>query len=123
MHKMKKRGQTEISVEIIIQLFLLLIVIASFIGVSFIIKGNKLHLVRVEARDYAFAFDAASSYQDSINYIYQPKENITINFNQENCLVQAKHKDVASTINFFCGTDKFSNIQVINNQGKIKITR
>ena len=94
-----------------------------FISATRIIKDNKLHQLRVESRDYAFTIDSISSYTDELNYVYQPQENVTINFDKNKCIVETKHKDVNRPIKFFCGSDIISDLEIEKTNNNIKISK
>ncbi|MBS3152866.1 hypothetical protein J4230_05670 [Candidatus Woesearchaeota archaeon] len=118
-----KKGKIQIGLELFIHLALLLIVIAAFFSVTGLIKNNISHDLRAEAKDYVLTHDAIISYSDNLNYVYNPRENVTIIFDEANCLVEARHKsELTQPVRFFCGTDKsaFTKAERINNKIIIK---
>ncbi len=119
---MNKKGTIKKSGEIIVWLVFLLMVIVIFLGASYKIKNNNLHNTRVEAREFSFVIDAISSSSAKVHYIFRQNPNITINMN-ENCQIQAKHKDTVSPVFFRCGKDLFSGIKIQQLENKILITK
>ncbi len=119
---MNKKG-VKILAEWIVHLVFLLLVIMIFTSVSFKIKDNKLHQLRVESRDFAFTRDILTISPYSLEYKYIPRENVTLSFNEENCLVSAKYKDSSTPLSYSCGIDKLNTLQQIELDKTIKITK
>lgn len=122
MLKMNKKGIKKVG-EWIIHLVLLLLVIVIFLSINSKIKDNRLHDLRVEARDFAFTRDAILSSPYSLDYKYVPRENITIILNEQGCLVQAKHKEAVTPTTFYCGIDKIIKLNQEETDKVLRITK
>ncbi len=119
---MNKKGMEALA-EWIVHLVLLLLVITTLLSVSYKIKDNKLHQLRVESRDFALTRDILTTSPYNLEYRYNPRENITLLFNEENCLVQAKYKDDPNPLKYFCGIDNLNKLQQIELDKTIKVTK
>ena len=65
---MNNKANFSLPAEWIIHLAMLLMVIAIFMGVIIKLYDNNLHVLKVEARDYAFTRDAVSMSQNKLFY-------------------------------------------------------
>ncbi len=119
---MNKKGTIKKSGEIIVWLVFLLMVVVIFLGASYKIKDNRLHNTRVEIREFSFARDAADSSSNKMHYIFRQNPNITTKIN-ENCQIEAKHKETLSPVFFRCGKDQFSGIKHQQLENKILLTK
>lgn len=79
--------------------------------------------MNVEARDYALLRDTVLFSPTNLEYQYIPRENITINLNEEDCSVLANHKEAAMSTTFYCGMDKTLTLNEKKLDGKIKIIK
>ena len=99
----KKASITKVT-QWIVHLVLLMMVISIFLGVILKLKDNKLHNLRVEAREYAFTRDTVLASPEQIRYKYLTKEKILLKINKERCLIQSFYKEHKDTtpVTYFC---------------------
>ena len=120
---MNKKGMAIVS-EWIVDLFFLLMVVVVLLGGITRLQDNKLHNLRVEARDYAFTHDASIITPYQLDYNYKIKNDISLSINLDKCLIQTKYtNENTPPVVFSCLKDQNLDLKEEVDQNNIRMKK